>query len=146
METLTRQEILDNRRKWIEFLKQPERKKATGFLDTGDGRRCCLGHGCYVLGVKRRKFPGGYAYQYRALDGGWRTGSSAVLRDLVGLKTSDGDFISINGVATCLSGLNDGTDATPQEIGAYLESVIEGGKYSPFRPLTDFPSELENES
>jgi len=138
METLTREEILANRRKWINFLKGPKRKKAIECLDIGNGRRCCLGHGAYILGIKRRKCPRGYEYQEP--DGPWEIAISDVFRDLVGLKTSDGDFRDENGEMISLSELNDRTDATPQQIGHFLESVIEGGKYSPFRPLTGYPS------
>ena len=37
-----------------------------------------------------------------------------------------------------LADINDRTNATPQEIGAYLLSVIEGGPDTPFSPLSEF--------
>ena len=48
---MTRSEILENRQKWIEYLKRPETKKVTERLQSREDpeARCCLGHGCYVL-------------------------------------------------------------------------------------------------
>jgi hypothetical protein len=40
-----------------------------------------------------------------------------------------------------LADLNDSTKATPQEIGEYLESVIEGGANTPWKELTDYPEQ-----
>lgn len=37
-----------------------------------------------------------------------------------------------------LTAINDDTRATPQQIGAYLMTVIEGGNGTPFKPLTDW--------
>lgn len=52
---MTDAEILANRRKVIAFLKNPKRRKDESYLDVGHGRRCCLGHMCFALGIKRRK-------------------------------------------------------------------------------------------
>lgn len=45
-------EVLENRKKWLEFLRVPGRRKVKGFLDIGNGQRCCLGHACKALGMK----------------------------------------------------------------------------------------------
>lgn len=134
MTTYTRSEILANRRKWIDFLKQPKRKKATGMLAWPGGARCCLGHACYVLDPKR--------------DTGWVSDDGlppAKIMNMLGLKTADGGanggYLNVPGFDewVSLAGLNDESKITPQQIGAYLETVIEGGPDTPFKPLTDYP-------
>ncbi len=45
----TDQQIYENRKLVIDFLKQPERKKVTSRLDAGGDYRCCLGHMCFAL-------------------------------------------------------------------------------------------------
>ena len=136
---MKRYEILSARITWAQFLQQPEREKAIGNLDEGDEKRCCLGHGCYCLGVVRRllDFDARYAYgeeeaqvcppkEFAEAVGLWsRDGCAKSLQDLIREKES-------------LAELNDETDITPQEIGAYLESVVEGGPDTPFRPLSDY--------
>jgi hypothetical protein len=63
--------------------------------------------------------------------------------ELVGLwnlagGSSNGDLIlGESNLAVC----NDHTPVTPQDIGHYLQSVIEGGEHTPFRPLSDYPEE-----
>ena len=46
--TFTRAEIYQNRLKWVEYLQNPERKKATAYLDKMNEERCCLGHACHL--------------------------------------------------------------------------------------------------
>jgi hypothetical protein len=138
----TDEQVLANRRKWIEFLRQPGRQKARSFLDVGHGARCCLGHGCYALGIARKRTPEGFAYgevqdeemapaEFVQAVGLWdRAGSSddgylQILR--VG---ADGPLVYR------LTGLNDDTDWTPRQIGDYLESVVLGGDRTPFRPIS----------
>lgn len=148
-----RNEILANRRKWIEFLKQDYIQKAQGVLNevskTGkeeDEARCCLGHGCYALGIKRREYTtyaGYYLYGLKE-EGGYPPPEFV---ELVGLYSRTGSTQS--GVPFAdnhdghrkidsLSRWNDNTLVMPQEIGAYLETVIEGGPDTPFKPLSDF--------
>lgn len=51
-----RDEIEANRLKWVKFLDDSKRKKVTGILESAEdrGARCCLGHGAYCLGLKRK--------------------------------------------------------------------------------------------
>lgn len=141
----TNEQIMENRRKWIDFLKLPETKKGKHALDKGNGLRCCLGHGCYVLGIEP------------VVDGEhcWITydkcesDAPQTFVAMVGLYTNVGDFINVTnkyenyfgvdfgeyGHSMALAPLNDGTSITPQEIGAWLETVIEGGEGTPFIKL-----------
>lgn len=48
----TKEEIQDNRKAWIAYLREPARKKAIGLLDIGNGARCCLGHYAYLMHKK----------------------------------------------------------------------------------------------
>ena len=41
-----------------------------------------------------------------------------------------------------LTAINDYSEATPQEIGRYIESAFEGGKNTPFKPLSDYPEQV----
>lgn len=55
-------------KKWIEFLMKNPRK-AKGMLDKGGGRRCCLGHLCYLDNdLKREKDKEGF-FSYFEGDG-----------------------------------------------------------------------------
>lgn len=125
--TITRQEVRANREKWIARLKDPLSRKAIGRLATKDGRCCCLGHGCDALGIS---YP---SYETHSRE----------LMEACGLYDECGETWTLRQIGKweefCLIDVNDGTDATPQEIGAYLETVIEGGESTPFRPLSDYP-------
>lgn len=148
--TYTRSQIRENRMKWINFLMTKGRKKAIGVLDVGEGKRCCLGHGCFVLGVPKQKMDDG-AYSYES--------ETSIPPDTfwcaVGLYANDGEpsigRITIRKMEfSSLADANDKTEnpdyysnnkinITPRQIGAYLLSVIEGGEKTPFYPLTDYP-------
>lgn len=143
---MLRAEILANRQKVITFLKQPKRLKTTGKLDKGDGARCCLGHMCYVLKVPRTWQGSSYGYgtrndiNYAPLE----------VINAVGLYYYDGklgnnqqiQIPTLNTAWYSLAGINDNTHVTPQQIGTYLKSVIEGGPNTPWKPLTDYPETL----
>ena len=134
MTKYTREEILANRQKWIDFLLEPERKKATGFLDLGDGFRCCLGHGCHILGVKNHKFGNKTAY------GDNVEGSVAPPEfiEMVGLYDEVGLIGGGDGYEN-LAEMNDEENTTPQEIGQFLLDRIEGGLETPFKSLSKYP-------
>ena len=131
---LTRSEVRANRLKWAEFLMEPERKKAVGRLDVGDGSRCCLGHGCFVLGIPSKVYKDGVCY-----DNLGKTAPSSFV-NMVGLRNGEGSSLIGIGIQNSLAGLNDDTNATPQEIGKFLLDCIEGGDGTPFLPLSDFPT------
>jgi hypothetical protein len=145
MSHLTRAEILANRQQVVKFLQQPKRKKAQGSLDRGDGKRCCLGHMCYVLGLKRTPQTARIAYGHSKEVGYAPT----ELLSLLGLYCVRGgskklDTLRIEGNTKYhnLASINDNTDTTPQAIGKYLESVIEGGENTPWAPLSIYPETL----
>lgn len=123
----TREEVLAARMKWIEFLCQPERKKARSRLVRKGEHRCCLGHACQALDPERKT--------------GWRNSDTTLrdpLRDRLGMWARDGGSRSVflrNQDAVTLAACNDETNLTPQEIGAYLRTVVEGGHDTPFMPL-----------
>lgn len=126
-------EVLAARQKWIEFLKNPHRRKLEGKLGNEGGERCCLGHGCYIiLGPPKEGAPWNEDMLLPP-EAFWKT---------VGMHDQDGN--NPNGTnygdskQSSLSSLNDDTDWSPQKIGKFLESVIRGGKNTPFRPISDF--------
>lgn len=127
MKTYTDEQILENRKTWIEFLKRPETKKYKEQLESRDGSeaRCCLGHGCFALGIKRTVDEIGVV-RYD----GEREYAPESFMDMVGLNTRYGGF-----GGTSLATINDRTDKTPQEIGAMLESMIMGGEGTPFKEI-----------
>lgn len=152
MMTYTRSEIREYRQKWIDVLIDPETKKADGTLDRGNGARCCLGHACFALGIESRKKPGLITppideyFQYR--DGkDWESYYLPyVPTEMLGMWTHTGATaqrkpfpIGEYEEQKALADYNDMTKITPQEIGQYLLTVIEGGEDTPFRPLTDYP-------
>lgn len=141
--TLTANEVLANRRTWVEFLKTPGILKARGILNEANESRCCLGHGCYALNIKRHQSSMGHWLYGREGNGGY---APTELMDAVGLYNShagthDGTVIASteeDGTIRSLSNWNDNTNIEPAEIGAYLESVIEGGPSTPFKPLSEY--------
>lgn len=146
MTKYTRSQIRANRQKWIDFLMVKGRKKATGLLDKGGGARCCLGHGCYVLGIKPERSDGGSWIYYD--DASEMAPKSFV--EMVGLWTQEGSTFNENSdidvfgnknpikMFESLAEVNDETNASPKKIGEYLLSVIEGGEHTPFRPLSEY--------
>lgn len=158
---LTRKQILENRQKWIDHLLKPETKRYSGWLENPKNpeERCCLGHGCYVLGLERVVLPP-TPYSTTSLHVGTVLGYLAGIEQrsitycgadklapkefvkLVGLKHPSGwveDDLQIDaGVYHSLAIAND-SGTSPQKIGEYLQSVIEGGYNTPFHPLTEYP-------
>jgi len=138
MTEYTDEQVLANRRTWIEFLKDPRRRKYKSFLDNGRGARCCLGHACFVLRIPRVIGAEG-AIEYGAA--GDVELAPRELVEAVGLWSESGDTqlrftVELGDTgATNLTIMNDETDMTPQQIGAYLETVIMGGPNTPFRPI-----------
>lgn len=150
-----RDEILANRLKWIKYLNNSARRKATGVLEEfkDSGSRCCLGHACHVLGLKRRKIHEvgywgdkvGHPYIYYGENGDLDSEiAPKQLVEILGLWSESGHVESDEGIPykevsyESLADLNDDSEATPKEIAEYLKKVVEGGKNTPFRPLTDY--------
>lgn len=144
---MKRSEILENRKKVVEFLKQPERKKGTGQLVSNYDQesRCCLGHMCESLipetkECKTSDFDENILYTY--YQGEMYTAPPLLLEKL-GLHNPSGYALTtgvsiLNTSYSALSWVNDSTPLTPQEIGAYLESVIEGGDDTPWKNLSEY--------
>lgn len=139
---LLRSEILQNRQKWIAYLKSPTTKKAyKRLVDPMDHEaRCCLGHACHILIPESFK-PSNCTFMECV------TYPSAHVINLLGLWNSSGGnpenspfFVNLEVPNVIdLASLNDHTSYTPQQVGEYLESVIEGGPTTPFRSLNDYP-------
>lgn len=92
--------------KWADYLEQKGLKQAVGVLDDGDGGKCCLGHLCDMLGVKRR-----VTMLYDApvvVYGKKNDNSRRILPSYVmyrtGIRTNRGD---LKGEPRCLAELND---------------------------------------
>ena len=139
----TSSEIYNNRLNWIEFL-QSGPTKLKDHLDDGTGARCCLGHACFITeGLEKRQDEDGVIYggefyfvpnEVKAALGLWTNNGEAcpelTLLELQGIR----EYI-VGGPETkivSLSELNDLSETSPVRIGDYLESVIEGGKDTPF--------------
>jgi len=143
--TLYREDIRANRQKWIDYLLLPTTKAARGVLARGpndNSRRCCLGHGCHVLGFKvfdAKSERAGYGY---------KTNSDAAIGyapaemvEAMGMYDSAGVFRGMLFETTyseSLVDMNDSEKRSPQEIGEFLARNINGG--GPFKPLDDYPS------
>lgn len=142
---MLRSEVRVNRQKVIDFLKAPRRRKAYGVLDDGWGRRCCLGHACVALGIKRVK--DGWGQWSYGLEGETKVAPLELLK-AVGFWHDEGSArahsssLKIGEYAySALAEANDDQirNVTPFMIGEYLESVIEGGDHTPWEPLTNYP-------
>lgn len=132
----TDQEVYDNRKTVIDFLKDPSRKKNSYCLASAidDEARCCLGHMCKAL------FPD---HQINTSWFGEESFAPIELIKAVGLHSKIGEgkagfsfLISTeDDIHYSLAEINDGTDATPQEIGAMLEKMIMGGDDTPWEKI-----------
>lgn len=133
---MDRETIKKNRQTWIDFLREPGRKKIRGKLESMNDfeQRCCIGHGCYVLGMDRQKLARGVTY-----DGEVNVAPASFI-EAVGLWDSIGVIENTSewAVSQSLARLNDEYGRSPQEIGEYLAEVIEGGVDTPFKPLDDY--------
>lgn len=137
----TRSEILAARWKVVKYLQDPKRRKVRGMLSNGWGR-CCIGHACVAIGInvghnKQNKNDVKIYFDEETSCAPRR------LIDAVGLWSNRGTVgdvspsIVINDQRfTCLTAANDSSRATTQQIGAYLESVIEGGVDTPWKHLS----------
>lgn len=131
---MTRAEVLANRRRWIDFLKKRS-KKTIGSLDHGGGHRCCLGHGCYALGIKRTEYQGEFSYgNAHSVDL-----APQELIDAVGLWSMHGSVAGDRSSRPSLTQLNDDDDWSPKRIAQYLEENIQGGESTPWRALEEYP-------
>ena len=132
---MNRDQILENRRKWIDYLKQPTTKKGVDRLSNSRNteERCCLGHACHVIGIP-------YDRENNTFDSCWSYPPESLVEalglwDRAGSCSSWQTYFLPGGKFRSLATWNDDSDVTPQEIGAYLETVIEGGPETPFKPL-----------
>lgn len=139
---LSPEKVMENRVKWIAFLKDTGTRKLTGKLDDGEGARCCLGHGCYALGMPGVHSKDETGKTMKSLE--YYSAQALAPPEFiaaVGLHNEAGQFAyneahQIEGKSIrTLVGLNDKTSMTPQEIGAWLETVIDGKGDSPFKEL-----------
>ena len=135
---MNRNKILENRKKVIAFLKDSSRQKHKGSLENIDNteERCCLGHMCAALNIQREAYNHCIHYDTEGAI------APESLVNMVGLNGQSGTIRNLyrykNQRYLGLTDLNDHSDITPQEIGAYLESVIEGGPNSPWRSLNEY--------
>jgi len=157
-EQLTRTQIRKNRETVIKYLMEPERQKVTGMLETFSEPecRCCLGHMSHVLGAERGEVePDRFAVKRVTYDSEFAWAPPMVIQKLALNDdcgtVKDTDFEIIKGAIhatdcvnnfSSLSEINDSTEATPQMIGAYLQTVIEGGAGTPWKSLYNFPEVL----
>ena len=140
---ITDQEIYNNRMKWIEYLKRPETRKHKGSLEDFEDPecRCCLGHACHVLAPDTRTVINSdeqvFYDEHSASMPDKLVLALGLYNDLGGAANIGETYLNVPKVhpTTCLADLNDNTKITPQEIGAYLESVIMGGEDTPFKKI-----------
>lgn len=133
---MKRSEIKENRLKWAKFLMEKGRKKAEGLLDKGNGERCCLGHGCYILGIKREhdKISNVYYYGRQSED----AHAPDEFIQAVGLWDHAGITNGTPNKGHSFVSMNDNEGMSPYEIGQYILDNIEGGSGTNFRPLSDW--------
>nr|CAI3971231.1 hypothetical protein ORM20_00182 [Ochrobactrum phage ORM_20] len=155
---LTQDEILANRRRWIEYMRKPHRRKYRGALVNERRRdeRCCLGHACAAFGLRTTEVASGeigYVDQdtqlpkqmMKALGLHTMFGSSLSSRFddriLKHMKmTGNEKYDKVSGWRpSALTHLNDETSTSPKAIADYLEEVILGGEATPFVSITNYP-------
>lgn len=122
--------------KWIEFLKTGP-LKAKGALDRGGGRRCCLGHLCYLdKDLEKTKIENRYLYEGSGIQLPDKILNKVKLTRL-GLLNFSGKvmalrYIKEQGVKSSrylfdsLSDINDETNITHAQMGKLIEKLYEG--------------------
>jgi hypothetical protein len=144
MAKITHQQMYENRLKAVEYLEQPQLRKAREQLRDNKGGRCCLGHMCdaFPEAISTEKNGGQWLY------GKDKEPARAPkeLVDLLGMYTSIGGTKDFNmfmndkgeypfGNTPSLAEVNDQMRVSPQAIGKYLRSVILGGPNTPWKKI-----------
>jgi len=124
------------RLRWIDHLLKPDTKKMKRMLESYDSphARCCLGHACYVLGADRKVEDQRIYYDSCSATLPTPIIDKLCMHDDLG-HGKDITKLLLNSEYNSLSSLNDATEATPQDIGKYLMTVIRGGDLTPFREI-----------
>ena len=141
MTDISDETILANRKKVIEYLKNPKLKKAKGVLKNSGGGRCCLGHMCDALGMIPEKKGMWWYYEKDKFS------LPESMQRALGMYTPAGEFRTENviqfyykdekyGSHSCLANLNDESTIKPAEIASILETMITGGDGTPWRKIT----------
>ena len=125
-----KKQIDRNRKKWLAVLRAPESKKHRAALEkpTDPNARCCLGHACHALDIKKSKeSESGYIY-YDGELGILPKKAQKKLR--VNPKGTFKNPVRINGIDLFdLVYVNDDTDLTPQEIADVIEDQFENDNF-----------------
>jgi hypothetical protein len=128
-------EIMANRRKVIDYLKNPKLIKAKGVLRNAVGGRCCLGHMCDALGVEAEKVRNQWWYNGEAFRLPVSVRLALGMTDSSGSAAMGDCFSWKDEKWSSLATLNDETTIKPFEIAAMLETMIDGGPGTPFLKL-----------
>lgn len=166
---MKRDRVLKARQKWVKRLLDPDSKKAktalTRVLPSGEKCSCCLGHAVEALKDKDCSIDtlplnpkAGVAF--RLIYDGCGSYLPTKFQYMLGLYDEEGSFrdgkchyqefkkmfpnLEIQSPTDSfdtLALINDKTNITPQMMGKYLESVIEGGPETPFFALTDYKND-----
>ena len=127
MKHYTKEQIDNNRRKWLAQLRDPESKKQAGKLESLDdsNARCCLGHACHALGIERwveyheDKI---VTYDFRTTN---LPGSACNMLNIDILGEFKKEVLVNGNFYRSLTEINDLTDLTPQEIADIVEDQFE---------------------
>ena len=121
---------------WLDFLREPGRKKTKGILErlSAQDERCCLGHACHVLKAKRQVTPHAVFYGEDLVD-------DVLPEEIANLLniTYDGAFskpVRIGGLHfMSIADVNDNTEFTPAGIADVLEEQFDAGNMQAFGNL-----------
>ena len=129
---------------WIDWLRVPGRQKQTDVLENPQNpdARCCLGHACAAFKLPRK------VEDLHDVDEGLKqvtyAGCSVTLPTELQMKldvTDNCGFVRPitygNGIHSCASGINDETDATPEDIAGILVAQFIAGNCQPFSKSID---------
>ncbi len=147
----TRANILKNRENWVARLLDPASKGTQGYLEFYGGF-CCLGHACVTLGLSKTTendriyyFDGKFSSKFTMPGKSYE--SLGLVNEAGGVFRPNKRFANhLKGLSMQFVNLANWNDhisrPTPQDIGDYLQSVIEGGPGTPFIPLDNYPETL----
>lgn len=124
MTEYTKQQMYDNRLKWIAALRSGKYTQGKYKLRSKDNLFCCLGVACEVLKIKSQLLKG-FLYIYEGEQNSGFLPKEAI--NMLGLYYADGTLIEGE---IALSAMNDTQQLSFLEIADYLEQNLDKGSES----------------
>lgn len=140
----TMKDVIENRKSFIEYLRNPNLKKRIDKLGDKNGNYCVLGHACLHFGLEPELKDNKIMFENESILLPKSIVEKLKLRDDIGSVEDPEEFTkNVKKVFNTrsphnfvsLSALNDWTSISLSKIADVLELLIEGGDMSPFEKV-----------